>query len=165
MFIKYPKVSRSEHLSQCCVREKQLHELRFPVQVNSHGKTVEILIPFIWNTVGLTGSFHQGILTSSCSGKKYWQQVWCFLWQATSEGGKQRFRDSMSLRFQLCRIGVNGGLLHEFAEPCLECLARFPINHYAVQSSRVLLAVALPCLQPPASVVLSRFAWEAVLRT
>lgn len=53
----------------------------------------------------------------------------------------------------------------------LQCLAlnlfvlqpetRFAINHYAEQSNRAVLAVALPCLQPSASVVLSWFAWEA----
>lgn len=42
--------------------------------------------------------------------------------------------------------------------------ARFPINHDAVQSNRVVSHCSVPCLQPSASVVLSWFAWEVILR-
>lgn len=134
MLIKYLKVRRSECLSQNCVHPRKnnflntgfLYRLTFMwMSFKSRTRLMKqwkFLIPFMWNTVWSDGNFHQGILTSRCLKKQYWQQVWCLLWQALSEGGKQQFRDLMSLRFQLCQIRVNGGLHHEFAEPCLESL-------------------------------------------
>lgn len=92
------------------------------------------------------------------------------LWQAMSEGGKQQFRDFMSLRLRLCRVGVNGGLLHEFAELCLESLCtsslREDFQSIVIWYRAIDLCVICgpPLLAASSFCGLVWFAWEAVLK-